>query len=96
MAALDFLDAGTQDVRGCAQHLKKSSSKVAVGGFCLGGAVTVIAAVHVPEADAAVCFYGIPPVSAADPAKTRVPFQGHFANRTTGAPRPRSTRSLRA
>jgi carboxymethylenebutenolidase len=80
MAGLDFLDAGTQDVRGCVQHLKQSSRKVAVGGFCLGGALTVIAAVHVPEADAAVCFYGIPPVSAADPARIRVPFQGHFAS----------------
>jgi carboxymethylenebutenolidase len=81
MAGLDFLDAGTHDVRGCVQHLKQSSRKVAVGGFCLGGAVTVIAAVHVPEADAAVCFYGIPPVSAADPAKVRMPFQGHFASK---------------
>ena len=81
MGGLDFLDAGTQDVRGCVQHLKQSSRKAAVGGFCLGGAVTVIAAVHVPEADAAVCFYGIPPVSAADPAKVRMPFQGHFASK---------------
>lgn len=81
MAGLDFADAGTQDVRGCVQHLKQGARKVAVGGFCLGGALTVIAAVHVPEADAAVCFYGIPPASAADPAKVRVPFQGHFADK---------------
>ncbi len=80
MTGLDFMDAGTQDVRGCAQYLKQSSPKVAVGGFCMGGALTVIAAVHVPEVDAAVCFYGIPPAEAADPAKVRVPFQGHFAN----------------
>jgi carboxymethylenebutenolidase len=80
MAGLEFLDAATQDVRGAVQHLKQSSRKVAVGGFCMGGAVTVIAAVHVPEADAAVCFYGIPPASVADPAKVRVPFQGHFAS----------------
>jgi carboxymethylenebutenolidase len=80
MGALDFADAGAQDVRGCVQHLKKSSAKVAVGGFCLGGAVTVIAAVHVPEADASVCFYGIPPASVADPAQVQKPFQGHFAS----------------
>jgi carboxymethylenebutenolidase len=80
MGALDFADAGRQDVRGCVQHLKKTSAKVAVGGFCLGGAVTVIAAVHVPEADASVCFYGIPPVAVADPALVKRPFQGHFAN----------------
>ena len=80
MGALDFADAGKQDVRGCVQHLKKTSAKVAVGGFCLGGAVTVIAAVHVPEADASVCFYGIPPIAVADPAHVKKPFQGHFAN----------------
>src|SRR5690606_35950443 len=68
------------DVRACVQHLKQTSAKVAVGGFCLGGAITVIAAVHVPEVDAAVCFYGIPPATVADPAQVRVPFQGHFAN----------------
>ena len=80
MNALDFADAGKQDVRGCVQHLKKTSAKVAVGGFCLGGAVTVIAAVHVAEADASVCFYGIPPVAVADPAQVKKPFLGHFAN----------------
>jgi carboxymethylenebutenolidase len=80
MGGLDFADAGKQDVRGCVQHLKKTSAKVAVGGFCLGGAVTVIAAVHVPEADASVCFYGIPPVAVADPSQVQKPFQGHFAN----------------
>jgi carboxymethylenebutenolidase len=80
MAALDFADAAKQDVRGCAQHLKRSgSAKAGVGGFCLGGAVTVIAAVHVPDADAALCFYGIPPAAVADPAQVRMPFQGHFA-----------------
>jgi carboxymethylenebutenolidase len=80
MGGLDFADAGKQDVRACVQHLKQTSAKVAVGGFCLGGAITVIAAVHVPEVDAAVCFYGIPPATVADPAQVRVPFQGHFAN----------------
>ena len=49
-------------------------------GFCMGGALTIAAAVHVPEAAAGVCFYGILPKDFADPAKIRVPFQGHFAN----------------
>ena len=35
---------------------------------------------HVPELAAGVCFYGIPPKEFADPAKIKVPFQGHFAN----------------
>ena len=36
---------------------------------------------HVPEFAAGVCFYGIPPKEFADPAKIRVPLQGHFANK---------------
>ena len=80
MTNLDFADATHQDLRGAAQHLKGSSGKVAVMGFCMGGALTVAAAVHVAEAAAGVCFYGIPPAAFADPAKIAIPFQGHFAN----------------
>jgi len=81
MTGLDFPAATHQDLCGAAQHLRAQSGKVAVMGFCMGGALTIAAAVHVPEADAAVCFYGIPPKDFADPAKMRVPFQGHFANK---------------
>ena len=81
MSGLDFPGATHQDLRGATQHLKGQSGKVAVLGYCMGGALTIAAAVHIPEVDAAVCFYGIPPKDFADPAKIRVPFQGHFANR---------------
>ena len=81
MSGLDFAGATHQDLRGAAQHLKAQSGKVAVMGYCMGGALTIAAAVHVPEVDAAVCFYGIPPKDFADPARIRVPFQGHFANK---------------
>ena len=47
----------------------------------MGGALTIAAAVHVPGLAAAVCFYGIPPVEFADPARIRIPFQAHFANK---------------
>jgi carboxymethylenebutenolidase len=67
-------------LRGATRYLQGQSGKVAVMGFCMGGALTIAAAVHIPEADAAVCFYGIPPKDFADPAKIRIPFQGHFAN----------------
>jgi carboxymethylenebutenolidase len=43
--------------------------------------LTIAAAVHVPEFAAGVCFYGIPPKAFADPAKMRIPLQGHFANK---------------
>jgi len=80
MSGLDFPDATHQDLRGAALQLQEQSGKVAVMGFCMGGALTIAAAVHVHEVDAAVCLYGIPPKEFADPAKIRVPFQGHFAN----------------
>ncbi|HLF59340.1 MAG TPA: dienelactone hydrolase family protein [Alphaproteobacteria bacterium] len=79
MNGLDFPAATHQDIRGAARHLKNLGGKVAVMGFCMGGALTLAAAVHVREIDAAVCFYGIPPKDFADPAKIRVPFQAHFA-----------------
>jgi carboxymethylenebutenolidase len=80
MSSLDFPDATHQDLRGAVQHLQGSSGKIAVMGFCMGGALTVAAAVHIPETTAGICFYGIPPQEFADPAKIKIPFQGHFAN----------------
>lgn len=81
MTGLDFPGATHQDIRGAVRHLAAQGGKVGVMGFCMGGALTVASAVHVPEASAAVCFYGIPPADFADPAKIAIPFQGHFANK---------------
>jgi carboxymethylenebutenolidase len=80
MSGLNFPDATHQDLRGAAQYLKKDSGNVAIMGFCMGGALTIAAAVHVPETAAVVCFYGIPPKEFADPVRIKIPFQGHFAN----------------
>jgi len=80
MSNLDFMDAAQQDVRGALQHMKKyAATKVAVGGFCMGGALTLLSAVKVPELDAGACFYGIPPKGAIDPSTIRVPMILHFA-----------------
>jgi carboxymethylenebutenolidase len=81
MTGLDFADATHQDLRGAAQHLQAQSGRVAVMGYCMGGALTIAAAVHVPDFAAGVCLYGIPPKAFADPAKIRMPLQGHFANK---------------
>jgi len=82
MNHLDFADATHQDLRGAVDHLKQSGcAKVGVMGYCMGGALTIAAAVHVPQVAAAVCYYGIPPTEFADPADIRSPFLGHFAVR---------------
>jgi len=80
MSGLDWVGATEQDVRGAVQYLKTRGGRAAVMGFCMGGALTIIAGVKIPDLDAAVCFYGIPPAEAADPKALRVPLQGHFAN----------------
>ena len=81
MKSLNFLDAVDQTVRGAAQYLARTGAKVGITGFCMGGAVTVLAAARVPELSAAVTFYGLPPAGVAGPAGVKVPLQGHFANR---------------
>ncbi|MDP6832576.1 MAG: dienelactone hydrolase family protein [Alphaproteobacteria bacterium] len=80
MSGLDFSGATHQDLRGAAQHLQGIGGKVGVVGFCMGGSLTIAAAVHVPEVTVGVCYYGIPPKEFADPANVAVPLQCHFAN----------------
>jgi carboxymethylenebutenolidase len=80
MSSLNFLEATDQTVRGAAQYLKATAAKVGLTGFCMGGAITIIGAVRIPEFSAAVCFYGLPPASVARPADIRIPLQAHFAN----------------
>jgi carboxymethylenebutenolidase len=79
MTNLNFGDAATQDIRGAVQYLKQTSSKVGVTGFCMGGALTILAAVNVPEADVAVTWYGCPPLDYVDATKIKAPLQGHWA-----------------
>lgn len=81
MEGLDFHDAFSQDVAGAIAYLKAGETKaVGVTGYCMGGALTLLAAMHLPEVDAAVCYYGIPPTQAGDPATIEVPLQCHFGN----------------
>jgi carboxymethylenebutenolidase len=79
MGNLNFGDAAGQDVRGAVQYLRKESAKVGVTGFCMGGALTLLAAVNVPEANAAVSWYGFPPLEYIDAASIKMPLQGHFS-----------------
>lgn len=80
MNNLNFVDAASQDVRGAVQYLKNSGSKrVAVTGFCMGGALTCLALAKVPELDCAVIWYGYPPVDLMNFENIQVPILGHFA-----------------
>jgi carboxymethylenebutenolidase len=80
MNGLNFGDAAGQDVRGAVQHLKASGSrKVGVTGFCMGGALTLLSAVNVPESDASVAWYGFPPLEYIDASRIKAPLLGHDA-----------------
>ena len=79
MSALDFGDAATQDVRGAVQYLKGRAAKVGCVGFCMGGALTLLASANVPELDAAVTWYGCPPLQYIAADQIKIPLQGHWA-----------------
>lgn len=80
MNALDFADAAGQDVAGAVAQLRGSgSAKVGVTGFCMGGALTLLASVFVKGIDAAVPWYGYPPLDYIDASKITAPLLGHWA-----------------
>ena len=79
MSALDFGDAASQDIRGAVQFLKTRAPKVGLTGFCMGGALTLLGLTQSPELDAAVVWYGCPPLDYIDAGKIRAPLQGHWA-----------------
>ena len=80
MDHLDFPAATDQDVAAAVSYLRSLGYRVGVSGFCMGGALSVAAAVRLPV-EAVVCFYGWPPRSWIDPADIAIPFQGHFAQK---------------
>jgi len=81
MNALDRRQA-LEDISRAVEALQRATpgTKVAVLGFCMGGALTLAAASHDGRIAAAVPFYGIPPEQGADLTKIRCPVLGHFAN----------------
>jgi carboxymethylenebutenolidase len=78
LGGLDFGDAAGQDIRGAVQYLKQQSERVAVTGFCMGGALTLLALSNIPEVSAGVVWYGFPPLEYIDAAKIKVPVLGHW------------------
>jgi carboxymethylenebutenolidase len=81
MSGLNFGEAAGLDVRGAVQYLKRTSKKVGVTGYCMGGALTLLAAANVPELDAAAAWYGYPPLEYLDATRIKAPLLGHFATR---------------
>ncbi len=80
MNGLNFGDAATQDIRGAVQYLKTTGSKkVAVTGFCMGGALTILSACNVPELDATIVWYGYPPLEYVDATAIQKPMLAHWA-----------------
>lgn len=80
MNGLNFGDAASQDIRGAVQYLKATgSAKVAVTGFCMGGALTVLSAGLVPECDGTVVWYGYPPLEYVDASAIKKPMLAHWA-----------------
>ncbi|CAN6701990.1 unnamed protein product [Malus baccata var. baccata] len=53
-------------------------AEVGVARFCMGGALSIASSVLLPDGDAVVAFYGVPPSEIADPAKAKAPVQAHF------------------
>ena len=79
MTGLDFGDAAGQDIRGAVQFLKARAPKVGLTGYCMGGALTLLGATQAPELDAAVVWYGCPPLDYIDATKIKIPLMGHWA-----------------
>jgi len=86
MGALNFGDAAAQDVRGAVQYLKGRCPKVGVTGYCMGGALTVLALTMAPEADAGVVWYGYPPLEYVDASKIKAPVMAHWAEQDNPFP----------
>lgn len=83
MKGLDWARAA-QEIAGAAQHLRSQEgcTRVAVVGFCMGGALTVIAASQ-PGIDAYAAFYGFPPAGAVKLDQIRVPGLLFFGEKET-------------
>lgn len=80
MGDLNFGDAAGQDIRGAVQYLKATgSAKVAVTGFCMGGALTILAACNVPELDGSIVWYGNPPLEYVNAKAIIKPMLAHWA-----------------
>jgi carboxymethylenebutenolidase len=78
MSGLDFGDAASQDVRGAVDYLKTLTDRVGVTGYCMGGALALLAAGLIPGLSGVVAWYGLPPLEYIDATKITAPVLGHW------------------
>jgi carboxymethylenebutenolidase len=81
MSELDWPKA-IDDITGAVTYLRehpRSTGKVAVMGFCMGGALSLAAACNIKGLSAVVPFYGIP--GKQDWSKVDAPIQAHAASK---------------
>jgi carboxymethylenebutenolidase len=79
MEGLNFGDAASQDIAAAVAYLKQRTAKVAVMGFCMGGALALLALGQNADLSAGVLWYGLPPLEYVDAARIKVPVLGHWA-----------------
>jgi len=72
---------------------ERATGKVAVMGFCMGGALSFATATRVAGLDAVVPFYGIPDPKVADYTKVTAPILAHFASKD-GWAKPEAARAI--
>jgi carboxymethylenebutenolidase len=79
MEALDIVAATDRNVSAAADFLSLTCAKVGVTGFCLGGLLSVVAAVRLHQFSAVSCYYGLPSMELSSVELLDIPLQGHFA-----------------
>ncbi|HEX2687006.1 MAG TPA: dienelactone hydrolase family protein [Kofleriaceae bacterium] len=79
-ALLNALDNGkaVQEIAGAVEFLRgRSNGKIAITGYCMGGALSLRSAAEIRGLAAVVAYYGLP--DDVDWSKVDVPIQAHFA-----------------
>ena len=76
---LDWDRACDGQIAATVAHLAQRHDRLAVLGFCMGGALAVLAGLRLKDVDAVVAFYGLPPAESLRGQDMTAAFQGHFA-----------------
>lgn len=85
MTGLDFGDAASQDIRGAVDHLRTLTDRIGVTGYCMGGALTLLAANQIPDLAGVVTWYGFPRSSTSTRARSRRRCSATGARRTASS-----------